>query len=84
MYWNFDNVISYIIAKRRKEGIDDIKAMYVGQCLYLLATDRRAKEMQTLNEILEVAKGTKQVVKDDRTSEEIINDTIELFEGLEF
>lgn len=50
---------------------------YLNNCAWLLATDKRASKMDSFEVIIGKANGT--IKKDNRTSEEIIKDTLELF-----
>lgn len=72
----------YLFEKAKKDNITEMRERHLSNCVWLLATDKRAKDLKSFEEMLDLMNG--KVKPDNRTAEEIINDTKELFKNVEF
>ena len=72
----------FILEKNKIDNIEEMRNRHLNNCVWLLATDKRAKGLKSFEEMLNIANG--KVVIDNRTSQEIIEDTKKLFEGVKF
>lgn len=78
----FKQTLLFILEKNKIDNIEEMRKRHLNNCVWLLATDKRSKNLKSFEEMLNMANGKVKI--DNRTSQEIIEDTKELFKGAKF